>query len=268
MKKILEKSYAKVNLYLNIVDLYENSYHSIDSLMVYLNLYDKITIKTNSQFKFTIKGKYRNELSNEDNIILNSINKLCERYSFKPLCEVILEKNIPISAGLGGGSSNAATVIKIFNDFFNLEMTMQQMIEIGITIGSDVPFFLMDTAQYVSGIGEILKPAEKFAPIPCVLIYPNIKISTKEVYEKYDELGANDYKNNLQPAAISIAPEIQRVIDDIAGCDGCIESRMSGSGSSCFGLFENNEQTKNAVNKLNNYDFIIASELTFNKIVA
>jgi 4-diphosphocytidyl-2-C-methyl-D-erythritol kinase len=265
------KSFAKINLYLEITGKTKNNYHLLDSLMSLIDIYDIISIKESNEFWLDIKENNKNRLPVNDNIIIKAVDLLSKKHNFIPNIKITLEKNIPVSAGLGGGSSNAATMLLTLNSFYNLNLSQEQLMEYALTLGADVPFFLNGKTAFVSGIGEIIKPAQINTNNTLILLVnPNLPISTKQVFELFSKtkiVGKIDSKihsqnsqnllstiknrrNDLQKTAATIIPKINEIIHQISKQQGCLLSRISGSGPTCFGIFENEEDLNLAYKNL------------------
>ena len=265
---LIKKSPAKINLYLEIVGRTQNSYHLLDSLMVAIDIFDEITLEKSDNLHLEIKGKNANILQEnwQENIIIKAVNLLAKKYQFTPNIKITLEKNIPISAGLGGGSSNAATTLLMLNEFYNLCLSKTELLDLGLQLGADVPFFINGEMSFVSGIGEVLKPAEfDCKKIFLLIVNPQKPLSTKEVFLnsgadfaiKNHQIASNEIIstiknrcNDLQISAIKIMPEIAMILEKISNQKDCLISRMSGSGASCFGIFGSEEDLELACDNM------------------
>ena len=255
------KSFAKINLYLEITGNDAKGYHLLDSLMTCIDLYDIVKIdRTQNNLKLNINGPYSQVLTNniQENIIIKTINLLVKRYNFTPNLEITLTKNIPVSAGLGGGSANAATVMLMLNKLYELNLSVKQLIDISLEIGCDIAFCLYKKMALISGVGQIITDIKvKKEDFSVLIVNPNQQLSTKKVFNlfrsKYSSV-INSYKqqviesdslidiiknrnNDLQAPACEIMPQIADIISNIKKQDNCLVAAMSGSGPSCFGLF-------------------------------
>ena len=271
VKKDLEqvftkKSFAKINLYLEIVGRTNNGYHLLDSLMVMIDIFDLISIEKHHKLELLVIGSESLQEDWQENIIIKAVNLLAKKYHFAPNIKITLEKNIPIAAGLGGGSSNAATVLLMLNQFYDLNLSKAELLDLGLKLGADVPFFINGKNAFVSGIGEVLQDADfNFKNIHLIIINPRQALSTKQVYglcvdnfvtetvlKSFDMANPLEYdknllpnmidfighrRNDLQKPAIKIMPKISDILQAIANQKNCLITRMSGSGASCFGIF-------------------------------
>lgn len=274
---LTQKSFAKINLYLEVIGQNNNGYHLLDSLMAPIDIYDIISIEASPQLKLIITSNNKQDLSDQENIILKAFNLLDSEYKLFPKVSITLEKNIPIGGGLGGGSANAATTLLLLNQFYNLNLSATKLAELGLKLGSDVPFCLNHKIALVSGVGENINDIkinqpELWPELWLLIINPKKALATKAVYElfarKYYQpqpylnkpiqpinhqtiIEVIKSKNNdLGAPAQEIMPEIVNLLNIIGKQDGCIISRMSGSGSTCFGIFQSTTDLDKAYQNL------------------
>ncbi len=282
------KSYAKINLFLEIISKNKQNYHILRSIICFIDLYDLIKIEKSNRLSLNISGKYANFLENDNskNIILKTVNLMAKRFNISDNFAISLEKNIPIGGGLGGGSSNSASIILALNELFNLKLKESELIKIALELGCDVPICLNQNMAIIEGIGEkITSIHTDQKPLFCLIVNPNIHLSTKEIFSSINIKGNNNSKinlenkniidiiknrnNDLEEIAIKIAPIIQTILNKTEKQKNCLIARMSGSGSSCFGLFENEKELNLAYNSLKN-DFpefyIKKTQLIYEKI--
>ena len=243
------KTYAKINLNLKISKEVEDGLHNISSLMVPINLYDSIEIKeTNADVD---EIQFDKEGISEENTISKSLNLLRSRSNLPGFFNIIIEKNIPIEAGLGGGSSNAAGIISILTKKYNLQMPTYR--EIAINVGSDVPFFITGKPANIFGIGDIVNPENLQRDINMILVVPNEKISTKDAFSMFDGLSQdnleiNEYEglkifNDFWIPAQTLEPNLLKIKNNLESITN-LEFYLSGSGSSMFSLGDTEELTK------------------------
>lgn len=258
MKKLSEYSHAKINAFLHIVGKKENGYHLLESIFLPINIADKITITENKDIQCLVHGA---EIT--DNICTKIAKALAQKFAVDKGALIEIEKNIPISAGLGGGSSNAATTLKLLCKLWNIEMSQQEMIDFSTPIGADIPFFIVNKPAVVAGIGEFITPIEMPKQYKLLLINCNKSVSTIDVFKmgfptfspkmdfekntNYDEMIFSSH-NDLQANAIKLCPEIADVLEFLQQQQGCMLARMSGSGATCFGIFED-DATLNAAHQ-------------------
>ena len=242
-------TYAKINLNLKISKKVEDGLHNISSLMVPINLYDSIEIKENNAD--VDKILFDKEGISEENTISKSLNLLRSRSNLPGFFDIIVKKNIPIEAGLGGGSSNAAGIISTLTKKYNLKMPTYR--EIAINVGSDVPFFITGKPANIFGIGDIVNPENFQRDINMILVVPKEKISSKDAFSMFDELSQdnleiNEYEglkifNDFWIPAQTLKPNLLKIKNNLELITN-LEFYLSGSGSSMFSLGEAKELTK------------------------
>ena len=242
-------TYAKINLNLKISKDIEYGLHNISSLIVPIDLYDSIEIKeTNADVD---KIQFDKEGISEENTISKSLNLLRSRSNLPGFFDIIIKKNIPIEAGLGGGSSNAAGIISTLTKKYNLQMPTYR--EIAVNVGSDVPFFITGKPANIFGIGDIVNPENLQRDINMILVVPNEKISTKDAFSMFDKLGQdnleiNEYEglkifNDFWIPAQTLEPNLLKIKNNLESITN-LEFYLSGSGSSMFSLGDTEELTK------------------------
>lgn len=259
------KSFAKINLFLDIIKKREDNYHLIESLFRTISLYDEITITESNYYKISTSGKYAIDDS-ENNICTKVFNYFKDNLKLTKNYDIHIKKNIPTGAGLGGGSSNAAYLMKFFNSIIDNRLSDNELLKIAPFFGADVSFFLIGGCSWVSGIGEILEPIKEKLSFSIILFYPNIHVSTKEAYSNFDSsmfdkgdfrsfknIIKSDYSfasiekslyNVFEPNVFTLKNEVlmaKKAIENVLNKD----VHMSGSGSSMFVLYENiNDQER------------------------
>ena len=248
------KSNAKINLNLKIIGT-KDGYHMLDSVFVPISIYDLIEI--NESDKDEIIGM---DISLSDNIIFKAINLVRNKFNINKKYQIKINKEIPMQAGLGGGSSNCAMVLKALNEMNNLGLSQGDLASLGLELGSDVPFFIYNKVANVYGRGEIIKPIEDFKKIYGVIVFDNLHFNTKEVYDTYDkiECANNKLDNDLEIAAREL-PKGNKIIEieiDLISLNA-YKANLTGSGGAVFGLFNDEETAKAVEQKLKNkYQFV------------
>jgi 4-diphosphocytidyl-2-C-methyl-D-erythritol kinase len=250
------KTPAKINLYLHITGRDNRGYHLLDTLVCFLpNLSDTIMVSTTDHKNHIVetRGLWK-EYIKGPNIIEAVLNKFAMFLNTK--FHIILEKNIPIGAGLGGGSGNAAYLLLYLLKHYQINISDSAISQMLLDLGSDVPMFQYRKALYASGTGNIISPLKSFPnDIFALLVYPKELLDTKTVYQQYNSQFATAIKHNYSPdlneliallknsnnalysSSVKLLPELNNIIKRIDSLDGCILARMSGSGSTSFGLF-------------------------------
>lgn len=247
-------SYAKINLYLEILAELPDNYHQIETLLCSVSVCD--TLKYALTKKRHVK-MWSNlpEMVSGDNLVLQVANYLQREFQPDQGVEIHLEKHIPLAAGLGGGSSNAANVIRALNSLWNLQLTLAEMEDIAAGFGSDVPFFLHGGTAWATNRGEKITPCADLDIRNILLVNPNVRISSGEAYrmapvpacsDRHGFQQANWHKccfNRLESALCAQYPVVDQVLERLRSA-GAEPAMMSGSGSTCFGIFPTADQAQ------------------------
>ncbi len=266
MKTIEKKAYAKVNLALDVLRKRPDGYHDVKMIMQNLSLCDELTFSVDENTTEGIISISTNKESvptDERNLIYKAIKLMYETYGLHNNISVKLIKNIPVEAGMAGGSTDCAAAIKAVNELFDLKLSIKKMQEIGVKLGADVPFCILGKTAVSEGIGEILTEIPGLKECYVLVAKPPISVSTAFVYKnlKADEIKvhpdvdgmAQALKNNdlseickrmsnvLETVTACSHPEII-IIENVMKNNGAINSIMSGSGPTVFGIFDSKEQ--------------------------
>lgn len=250
MYKIKKKAYAKINLCLNTLFKREDNYHELEMIMINVDLYDELCFKESND---VIIEMNKDVCKMEDNIVYKTVMLIKNRYHIDKGIKIRIKKNIPDQAGLGGGSSDAACTILALNDLWNLNLKENELLDIASTIGSDVPFFIYNKLSIVRGRGEKIETVEKEFNKDIILLVPNVKCSTKEIYKNHiieshnsnvldfiSNLENNYYDymfNDLEKTASNLYPEYKLAdLKNLLIKIGCRKAMMSGSGSAVYGI--------------------------------
>ena len=248
---------AKVNLYLHVTGRRGDGYHLLDSLFVFAKDGDVVTVRESDSLSLDVSGPYADALpGGGENIVLKASRLLADACGRKPAAAVLLEKNLPVAAGIGGGSADAAAVLKALLKLWNRTIPAAQLHEIALELGADVPSCLAAKAVQVSGIGEILTPAPELPVLFLVLVNPNRPVFTPAVFKAREPVFSapapftekmTDFdvfiralaarRNDLSDAACQIEPSVFEVLQALQADPLCRLARMSGSGGTCFGIF-------------------------------
>ncbi|MEN6318615.1 MAG: 4-(cytidine 5'-diphospho)-2-C-methyl-D-erythritol kinase [Syntrophaceae bacterium] len=265
---IQKLSPAKVNLHLRVLRKREDGYHDIITLMQRISLYDEMIFSV-ADHGITLSCPGSSLPENENNIVYRAAAALLSRSSCSSGIHITIHKKIPVAAGLGGGSSNAAVALKTINDVMALGYTDEDLMKIGATIGADVPFFILGKTAWATGIGDRLQIAEYIPPLWFVLVNPGFEISTKMVYEnlnlrltkqavKYkclkfnsvDDL-INGLHNDLEKVTLVLHPILQH-LKNLLLQNGACGALMSGSGPTVAGIFREEKEAAKAQEALAN----------------
>jgi 4-diphosphocytidyl-2-C-methyl-D-erythritol kinase len=267
------KSYCKINLFLHILGKNSNNYHNLESIFYFPEIYDEIFFdKKSSANNLVIEGNFAHSLENgkKDNIILKTYSLLRILFSNKvPELSFRLIKNLPVASGIGGGSSNSATILKLLNQEFELNLSKSQLYKIGTRIGADVPPCILSKTCFAEGIGDIITPIDDFPKLNILLINPLKQVNTADIFkmgfEEYNKPIKTNFQfkttqslidflenteNKLQANAIKICPEIEILIKATSQLNGCLISRMSGSGATVFAIFDSKDNSLLAAQEL------------------
>lgn len=277
METISKKAYAKLNLVLDITGRREDGYHLIRTVMHTIDLADELVFtKTEHDGNrlFLDEGSIvtADQLSvGEDNLILKAANRMKERYGLRQAVDIHLTKKIPMAAGMAGGSTDAACTLLAMNELFDCRATKEELEEMALLLGADVPYCLSGGCALAEGIGEVLTPLPALQHVPVVIAKPAGGVSTADIYRRLDA-----FLNPVHPPVDRMTEAIRQgdmaafcdttgnileavcredvpVIGDIEAAleeAGAMAARMTGSGPTVFGIFEKEEQAKKAARLL------------------
>lgn len=260
MKK---KSYAKINLTLDVIEKRQDGYHNIDGIMQMIDLYDEVEVKNSDKFEITSNSK--DIPLDERNLVYKVYKVLKEKYKFNERFSIRIEKNIPVSAGIAGGSTNSAVVIEMIDEILGLNMSLDDKKQIGKSVGADIPYLLVGKTARTRGIGDELEILDSLPTTDILIVNNGVEIATPYVYSNIVPSGNSDridklinvYKNKnydeffkglynvMEKVSISYCPEIQNIKDKMYEFN-CIKSLMSGSGPTLFGIFNDDKDIKKA----------------------
>lgn len=277
MKNLVTKSYAKINICLDITGKKDDGYHTLDMVMVPIELHDTILI---SELKNGVDHFVTIDDFSYGNVHYNlatfALDKLSAKTGFKNKFRISIHKVTPIQAGLGGGSSNAAFTLKAVKKYLNLQISDDELVELAKPLGADIPFFIKCKPSRCRGIGEILEPIEIKNNYHVLLVKPEKGCSTKDVFdiadnltlktgsvenvikalkEGDDELLAASMFNALEEPAFSLLPEIKEIKNALLD-EGLKMVQMSGSGSTVFAISTDKKALKKAAKKLEDKYFV------------
>ena len=264
------KSYSKINLGLKVLNERKDGFHNIESIFVELDFHDLITFKPSNYFQLTCNND--SVPIDMQNTISQSYQFLKNRYNFNNHFHVYLDKKIPMQSGLGGGSSNAACTLNALNTILDLKISKSKLHQYALEIGSDVPFFIEGGVKFVKGRGEKLETVQnssKFQSLYFLIVIPKFSISTKWAYGKLKKaLKSNSkqykfptldqrlnwslFKNDFEVVVKAAYPEIMN-IKEIMYNNGALYSGLSGTGSTVFGIYNEEKFIMQSQNKLSHY---------------
>ena len=267
-------AFAKVNLTLRILSKLKYGYHRIQSFIIFLNLKDEIQL-TESDLKYDkiiFKGKFSRGINKKSNTISKLLKILRAKGFLKNVFfKVIIEKNIPQGSGLGGGSSDAASVLNILKKKYYLKISKKKMIDVASQVGSDVPFCIDYFKKIINSSNKKFVRPRINLRFFLLLVYPNFKNSTRKIYKLNNlfsrpnsQLTEKYLKNNLINILKNDQNDLQAIVENknkiikdliyrLSIQKNCLFSRMSGSGSTCYGVFQNLRSAKRAKKMLKKY---------------
>ena len=283
------KAFAKINLCLDVLRRKENGYHEVEMVMTNVDIFDVLEIKELEEKKILLKSYNTDLAMDESNLIYKAIALLQKETGKTFGVEVLLEKNIPMEAGMAGGSADAAATLKAVNELFKLGVSDERLLDLGASLGADIPFCIMGGTVLASGIGEKLRRLSPLPKMKLLIVKPKAGLSTKKVYESLDIDGLNKagfihkdvgemvsviesdeadktkiekiagrLDNILEVPSIRLLPLIayikQKMLDN-----NCLGALMSGSGTAIVSIYENDEdmiKTKEILEKDDRINYI------------
>jgi 4-diphosphocytidyl-2-C-methyl-D-erythritol kinase len=267
---IVEAARAKVNLALHVLGRRADDYHDLDSIVVFADLADRLTFTPAEDWSLDVAGPFAGDVGNgADNLVLRAARALEQLLPgrIRP-ARLRLDKNLPVASGIGGGSADAAAAIRGLLALSGIAQEQVDLALLAVTLGADVPVCLYGKTCRMTGLGERIEPLTDVPRMPALLVNPGVAVATAEVFRRLalapgqlafgpipprqgDALAwLASCRNDLQPAAVMLVPAIGAVLDQLAASSGCRLARMSGSGATCFGLFEGIEPVEAAARRL------------------
>ena len=227
--------------------------------MVFAAVGDDVLVRRAARLSLAVRGPFADSLTGQsDNLVLRAARLLAEVAGRAPQAAIELEKRLPVAAGIGGGSADAAATLLALNRLWRLDYSLESLMDLGAALGADVPVCLYGRPAVMRGIGEEIRPAPALPPVWLLLVNPAVGLATASVFrarpalfsspprwrelDAFDSVAAladclADAGNDLEATAASLCPEIDEVLSALASLSGCELARMSGSGATCFGLF-------------------------------
>jgi 4-diphosphocytidyl-2-C-methyl-D-erythritol kinase len=276
---LIEEGRAKVNLTLRVIGRRVDGYHELESVVAFADCADRLTLAPGSVLDLTMSGPLAQACGEtSDNLVLRAAHLLGERVPGMTSGRFTLDKVLPVAAGIGGGSADAAAALRLLAQANGLTVGDARLIEVAQLTGADVPVCLTSRASVMTGVGEALLPLN-LPQLPCVLVNPRVPVATRDVFNalglRNGELlvGATDViratawpeqgasvedwvevlaasSNDLEAPAMRLQPVIGEVIAALNATDGAWLARMSGSGATCFAIFENTAEARRAAQKI------------------
>lgn len=288
MKTVTIKAPAKVNLTLDVTGKRPNGYHDLKMIMQTISVFDEIKLSLTEEEKIDLhmNKELPDKIPAEKNLVYKAAALMKEKFDIKGGFDIELQKSIPAAAGLAGGSSDCAATLIAINEVCELGLTTQELCDIGVKLGADVPFCIRKGTMLSEGIGEILTPLTPFKDVWVVLVKPDISVSTAYVYTHLDLpnlkyhpdtekaiecIGNGDISglsnvlsNVLETVTVPEYPVLTEIKEFLVQ-NGAAGSLMSGSGPTVFGIFKNKEDAQRAYDKANEkyigYDVLICQTM-------
>ena len=270
---IVETAPAKVNLALHVTGRRADGYHELESLVVFAEVADELTATPTDADSLRIGGPFAAALgTGAANLVSRAVASFRARWPdhVRGGIAIGLSKNLPVAAGLGGGSADAAAALRLMASLGEAPIPMSELAELALGLGADVPSCLVSRPSEIRGVGEIITPLRSFPALYLVLVNPLVPVVTADVFRRLEsranpplpplpqpltrpaQLGIwlAETRNDLEPPAISLVPAIGELIAHMARIEGCMLARMSGSGGTVFGLFGSSAQAHQAAHDL------------------
>jgi 4-diphosphocytidyl-2-C-methyl-D-erythritol kinase len=265
--KIKTNSYAKINLTFDILGRFDDEYHEVNSLIQLINLHDELFFEEDDEVNVICS-----EIPSKQNLVYKTVMLLRDKYSISQGIRITINKNIPIGAGLGGGSSNAAITLLILNKMWDLNLNQDYLNELAEQIGMDVNFFIYGGTCLVSGRGEEVMKIDSSPSLELLLVYPNFRIDSKQAYSSLDynlvgkKQSSTCLLNDLEQGIFDISLlhndfeysifkqyPVLRIIKEQLLSYGATNALLSGSGSVVYGVFDDISKLENAIGLFPNY---------------
>ena len=269
------KAPAKLNLFLRICGKNNAGYHLIDSLVAFTEYGDNLTVCSAEKDELVLTGEFAGTINThiKNNLVIRALNAFRQNGGNIGPLRIILEKKVPVEAGLGGGSSNAAALLLALNEQSKTPLSQKNLYDIGLKLGADVPVCLARGCQRVANIGEVLTPHDLPKMGAVILVNPGVALSTKDVFKSFAQSNKKSGSgfggplstrnvanivglgNDLTETAASLVPQIRRCLNELTAARGVVAAAMSGSGASCFAFFENKDAAILTAKQLQNVGY-------------
>ena len=278
-KKTIQRGYAKINLHLDITGIMENGFHSVNTVMQSVSLYDTVTLTQREDNQFFVECNIPSVPTGNDNLAVKAANAFCDAANIRLGAHIYIDKHIPMAGGMAGGSADAAAVLRGMNELCGHPLTTEELCKIGSRLGADVPFCIVGGSTFADGKGDILHPFPSMPSCTLLIACGGEGVSTPQAYSMLDRLyGGFSKQSGYTPRAMDdlaracdagdiqgvtesmynifeepilsirpVATEIKRLMLE----NGAIGAMMSGSGPSVFGIFEDAQTTNSAANAIN-----------------
>ncbi|MAF68119.1 MAG: 4-(cytidine 5'-diphospho)-2-C-methyl-D-erythritol kinase [Micavibrio sp.] len=233
---------AKINIYLNILNKRPDKLHELESLMVFTEFGDVLRFEDAPEFSYEVTGEFARHTpeNQKDDLIVRAVSLFENETNVTVSQKIVVQKNIPAGAGLGGGSSDAAATLKALNRIYDTRLTENMLCEIGQELGNELPVCIIARPTLVKGVGDILDKGYLPGARYICLVWPDAHVSTAAAFHAFHQVPVNKtYNNDLFAAACALAPDVKQAVKALEASNHVQQVGMSGSGSTCFGLFNN-----------------------------
>ena len=259
---------AKINLTLRVIGRRADGYHELESLVAFADIGDRLSFHPADDTALGVGGRFGAAIgATADNLVLKARDALGARVPNLRGGHFTLDKNLPVAAGIGGGSSDAAAALRLLARVNGIALDDPRLMAAALAVGADVPVCVAAQARVMRGVGEILSTPLDLPPLPAVLVNPGVATATRDVFRAFAGMSGSAtplgdvprdnlvdflhaHGNDLTPAAIVCVPLIGEVLDTLAALPGMRLARMSGSGSTCFALFDSRKAAARAAKHL------------------
>lgn len=268
-----EAAPAKVNLALHVTGRRADGYHELESLVVFVDVADELTVRPAKADRLKVGGPFAAAAGNsESNLVMRAVRAFRDRWPDRlpDGLDIGLTKNLPVAAGIGGGSADAAAMLRLLARIGEGDFPVAGLQKIALALGADVPMCLLSRPSEVRGVGEIIHTLRGFPPTHLVLVNPLVPVTTADVFRRLESrenppmpalpqpltrpaqlgLWLAETRNDLEPAAVALVPAIGELLREMRVLDGCALARMSGSGGTVFGLFGSAAQAHQAAHEM------------------
>jgi len=262
----------KVNLFLHVTGKRSDGYHLLESLAIFPEGGDRLTVEEGERLSLFETGPFAADTGcNSANLVMKAADLLRKETGISAGAKILLEKNLPVASGIGGGSADAAAALRLLNKLWSLDLSENELAGLGLRLGADVPVCIKSRSALMGGIGEQLEDVQPLPDLAILLVNPGVTVSTPAIFQalkieddtpslrSFDAaqdregfiLALQEMRNDLEPSAVSLVPQIADVLEMLGQLESALLSRMSGSGATCFALFRSLDDAKDAEKNIN-----------------
>ena len=242
---MIEPAFAKINLALHVRERMPDGYHRVETMFAFCEDGDELSAEHSAQPSLKVSGEFARAIGTSDNLVEKAADLLREKSGRVEPAALHLQKRLPVAAGLGGGSADAAATLRLLSRLWNLPMSIEQLEEIGRELGADVAACVRSESARGINRGDVLEPIDLgLSGTPVLLINPRVELRTADIFARWDGIDRGELedwregRNDLQAAAMAMVPQIATILAWLSAQRGASVVRMSGSGATCFALFD------------------------------